>query len=302
MKKGFIYITPLLIFLLFAFPCSGKGKGDGVPYLETRVDRDHTVEGERLIYEVILMSPDPSVAGAEVMSNPEFPGLDIGRSAADNHLEEVNIDGKLYYRAVIDRFFIGTNNKGKYTIRGGDYRIGINRQITVDDPYWGPSVANRVEMFALSAPDLKIKVDALPGNNRPENFSGAVGKFEVEMSLTDIPLTGEDIRMFVTIVGIGDLSEARLPDIPKSFPDGVHFKSMTDSRSHFIKNGSIGSEIEIECLFTADKSGKYTISPIEFSYFDSDKGKYVTAKSEPLEFEVTESNHYDETPPVIMDV
>lgn len=302
MKKGFIYITLLLILLLSVFPCNAKGKGEAVPYLETRIDRNHAVVGECLIYEVILVSPDPNVAGAEVMSNPEFPGLDIGRSAPDNHLEEVNIDGRLYYSAVIDRFFIGTNNKGKYTIRGGDYRIGINRQITVDDPYWGPSVANRVEMFALSAPDLKIKVDALPVNNRPQTFSGAVGKFEVEMSMIDKPLAGDNIRMFVTIVGKGDLSEALLPDIPKCFPDGLHFKSMTDSRSHFIKNGSIGSEIEIECLFSADKSGKYVISPIEFSYFDSDKGKYVTAKSEPLEFEVKESKHYDETPTVIMDV
>lgn len=302
MKKGFIYIAPLLIMILFVFPAHGKTKGMTVPYLETRIDRDHTVEGERLIYEVILVSPDAAVAGAEVMANPEFPGLDISRSAPDNHLEEVNIDGRLYYRAVIDRFFIGTNNKGKYTIKGGDYRIGLNRQITINDPYWGPSLANRVEMFALSAPDLKIKVDALPVSNRPENFSGAVGKFDVEMTLIDQPRAGDDIRMMVTIVGLGDLSEAILPDLPKYFPEGLHFKSMTDARSHFIKNGSIGSEIEIECLFTAGKAGKYTISPIEFSYFDSDKGKYVTAKSDPLEFEVTESKHYDETPPVIMDV
>lgn len=298
----FIHITSLFLLLLFTLPCNGKKKEAVVPYLETRVDRDHTVEGERLIYEVILVSPDASVAGAEVIVNPEFPGLDIGRSAADSHLEEVNIDGRLYYRAVIDRFFVGTDNKGKYTIKGGDYRVGINRQVTVDDPFWGPSLANRIEMFALSAPDLKIKVDPLPKNNQPDNFSGAVGVFDVETSLIDRPHTGEDVRLLVTIVGVGDLSGAQLPDLPKYFPNDVHFKSMTDNRSHFIKNGSIGSEIEIECNFTVDKPGKYTISPVEFTYFDSDKGKYVTAKSEPLEFEVTESKHVDETPPVIMDV
>lgn len=303
MKTGLLHIAVFLSVLFFSIPCVGKKNEGDVPFLETRVDRSHTVEGEKVIYEVVLITPDPSVAGVEVVSSPGFFGNDIGRSAPDSHLEEITLKGKLYYRAVIDRFFIGTGTKGKYTVKGGTYRVGINRQVAVNDPFWGPSVTTGVETFALSAPDLMIKVDPLPLKNCPETFSGAIGSYEIESALSSKELVaGEEALLLVTIAGKGDLSQSKLPEIHRSFGEGLHFKSMTDTMTHYIKDGSLGSEMEIECLFSADKPGKYIISPIEFSYFDSGTGKYVTIKSRPIEVEVIESARIGGKPPVIMDV
>lgn len=300
-----IYLILMAFCILFPgadrINAAGKRNTSG-PFLETQVDRDRTVEGERLIYEVILFTSDPMVAGVEVISNPVFEGLDISRSASDSHLMEVEKDGKILYRAVIDRFFIGTGHKGKFTLKGGDYRIGFNREYTVDDPFWGPAVANRVETLDLKAPDLKISVASLPEKGKPDDFSGAVGNFSVEVSLEMAPVVRGDGNIIISISGMGDLTDARIPDIPSAFGDGIHFKSMTDTRNHFIHQGHLGSEMEIECSFSADAPGKYTISPIRFCFFDSMKGEYIVAESEPLEIEVADDKRENEPPPTIMDI
>lgn len=303
MKRGFLHIVIFLSVFLLSFHCEGKKKDVAMPFLETKVNRYNTVEGEKVIYEVILNSAEASVAGVEVVSLPEFSGLDTGHIAPDSRLEEVEADGRRYYRAVVDRFFIGTDTKGKYVVKGGTYRIGINRQFAVNDPFWGPSLATRTEMFVLDAPDVRIQVAPVPLKGMPAGFSGAVGRFDIEMTLVNKEVrAGEDACLSVVISGNGDLSKSKLPEIHKSFGNGLHFKSMTDSMEHYIKNGSLGSEMEIECLFSAEKSGKYTIAPIDFSYFDSEAGKYVTVTTPPLEIDVIDAVRVSEDPPVIMDV
>lgn len=302
MNLPYVIFAALMLLTSFSVFPKKTEKNESTPFLEVRVDRNHTVEGERLIYEVVLFSPDQEVAGIDLIKNPVFSGLNFSRSAPDSHLDEVKKGGKIYYSAVIDRFFVGTDKKGKFQIGGGDYKVGINRMITVNDPFWGPSVATRIEMFALSAPDLAVVVEALPEKNRPADFSGAIGSFEVELELKRDVIAGEDSEVTVTISGKGDLSEISLPEIAKSFGNGLHFKSMTDERRYFIQQGSLGSEIEIECIFTAEKEGKYKIDPIAFSYYDSDKGKYMTVKSSPLEIVVGEAAEKSVPPPETIDI
>ncbi len=296
-----IFTALMLLTSLSVYPKKAE-KNEAAPFLEVRVDRNHTVEGERLIYEVVLYSPDQDIAGIDLINNPVFTGLNFTRSAPDSHLNEVKKNGKIFYSAVIDRFFVGTNNKGKYQIGGGEYKLGVNRMITINDPFWGPTVGNRIEMFALSAPDISVVVDALPEKNRPADFSGAIGSFDVELELKGEVIAGEDSEVTVTISGKGDLSEITLPEIAKSFGNGLHFKSMTDERNFFIQQGSLGSEIEIQCIFTADKEGVYNIEPIPFSYFDSTKGKYITVKSSPLEVVVGEAAVKNVPPPETIDI
>lgn len=304
-------VNRFIILILSALCISGgffsavakNAKNDYVPFLLVSVDKDHTVEGERLIYEVTLYSSDPDVAGSELIANPTFSTLTFARSAPDSHLDRKILDGREYYTAVIDRFFLGTNVKGKYKLEGGKYRIGYNRRVQVDDPIWGPGVATTIETVDLDAPDLKIKVDPLPEIGRDASFSGAVGKFEVETELHSEALAGEEICLLVTVSGLGDLTNARIPDVTKAFGEGLEFKSMTETRDHFINKGRLGSEMELKCVFVAKKPGKYTIKPVEFTFFDSEDRKYSIASSSPLVIEVMQNEDTPASePPVLHDI
>jgi len=304
MKRLNLHIAVLLLVVFgMSFDyASGKNK-EAVPYLEARVDRRNVVVGERLIYEVVLFSPHSSIAGVEIVASPGLSILPSTPSSPDSQFSEIEVDGMKYYTAVIDRYFIGINEKGKYNLTGGEYRIGVGHRVQVNDPFWGPTIRNRIEAINLKAPDLTIKATALPSKDRPHNFSGAVGEFEVTAYLPEGNLrAGEDVDLIVSIAGYGDLTYATLPEVRKMLPEGIKFKSMTDSRSHYVKDGRLGSEIEIECVITPDREGEFIIDGIEFVYFDTKNGKYTTAKVPGLKMMVGEGIPSDSSPPVIIDV
>lgn len=304
MKRQICHILSFLMIALSpALIKAGVKEHKEESFLETTIEKKNVVEGERLIYEVRLFSTDPSVAGTEVADNPDFSDMPATRTAADTRLREVERKGKKYYSAVIDRFFIGANTTGRHKLKGGKYRIGYNRAVRIDDPFWGPSYANRLEIEEKDAPDVEIKVTSLPQNGRPEDFSGAIGEYELTLTLPEGEIiAGENTIAILTLSGKGDLTNIPAPDARQGFRDGLLFRSMTDNRQHFVTGGSLGSEIDMECIFYADKPGKYTIHPISFTYFDSGKGEYKRISTQPMEIEVTEDKVKSQSPPAIMNI
>ncbi len=300
------FTLQLLIFaaMLIGFACQdavGKTR-QPKPFLKTRVEKEKVVEGERLIYEVELYSPVSTIAGVEMAAPPDFCGLPSKQSAPDASLEEVTVDGIPYYSAVIDRYFLGFNHKGKFSLKGGDYRLGLSHPVQYEDPFWGPRLGNEVEVVNLTAPGLTVKVNPLPTDGRPEDFSGAVGNFEISASLPQGEIRkNEDACLIINISGEGDLTNTTLPEMMKFFPEGLKFKSMTDTRSHYIKKGTLGSEIEIECIFSPKNIGEFVLKDISFNFFNSTTGKYETVTAPEITVEVADDDSKS-TSPVIMDV
>lgn len=284
--------------------CEAAKKGDTAPFLVASVNHDKAVEGERLIYEVTLYTPDPAVAGIELVAEPDFSGFPAMRSAADMRLRETEIKGKKYYTVVIDRFFVGADKKGSHSLKGGAYMIGFDRRVRVNDPFWGPQYASRVEVEEVNAPDISVNVRSLPQRGRPSNFSGAVGNFEVVAHLPqgDI-IAGEEAYLMLTVSGEGDLSQVSPPDVRSAFGEGLRFKSMSENHSEYISGGGIGSELEMECVFVPAKEGSWTISGVTFTYFNPRTGKYETAASAPVTVEVKGRSSSDsESPSIFMDI
>lgn len=305
MAKGLFKISIILALAVITFSAFGKKRNDSqLPFLETRVNRDKVVEGEVLIYEVVLHSPDPNIAGLQLSRNPSFDNLPVSRSAADSHLETtLGKGGERYFSAVIDRFFIDATQSGKHKIKGGSYDIGYNRQVTVQDPFWGPYVSEKVDVANLDAPDISVTVSALPSKGKPEDFSGAVGKFTVEVMIPSGELhAGDGAFAVVSISGDGDLSEVSLPDVRSIFPTELQFHSMTENRNHYVKEGRIGSEIEIECTFTPLEEGVFEIGECSFSYYNPESRKFERAISDTVTVEITPSKSSHDTPTQYMNI
>lgn len=85
-------------------------------------------------------------------------------------------------------------------------------------------------------------------------------------------------------------------------PDGLVFKSMTENREFYVKDGSLGSEIEIECIFTPREEGEFCMDGLKFTFFNSQTGKYETSVASPLIIKTVESDIESKKPSVIMDV
>ena len=304
MMSGLFRISIIAALALIAFPALGKKRNESAqPYLEAKINREKAVEGEMLIYEVVLYSSDPNIAGLQLSRNPAFGNLPVSRSAADNHLDETVRDGNRYFTAIIDRFFIEAAEPGKHKLSGGAYDVGYGRQVTMQDPLWGPYVTEKVDVVSLNAPDLTVTISTLPDKGKPKDFSGAVGEFTVEVTLPVGELhPGDEAFAIVTISGEGDLSEASLPNVRSIFPPELQFHSMTENRNHFVKDGKIGSEIEIECIFTPQTEGSFEIGECSFSFYNPMLRKYQRAVSVPVTVDVSSSKSSDDTPPQYMDI
>lgn len=291
-----------LLFFLSSHSAWGKEKTHDA-FLQTRVSREKIMQGETLVYEVVLYSTNGSVGGVEAAVLPSFQGIDVRRTSADSQLTPVEINGRKYYSAVIDRYYLRFPDKGKFKIEGGAYKLATYHPREYYDPFWGRSVDNVMEVTDLTSSPLTVKVDALPEKGRPAAFSGAVGDYEISATFPDGYLKkGEDAVLAVSISGIGSLDGAVLPDLPAMLPEGLQFKSMTDTISHFIKDGELGSEVEIECIVMPKREGAFVVDSISFSYFDILSGKYKTIKAPELEIEAGSGLPGSGRPPVIMEI
>ncbi|MDE6077309.1 MAG: BatD family protein, partial [Muribaculaceae bacterium] len=77
---------------------------------------------------------------------------------------------------------------------------------------------------------------------------------------------------------------------------------MTDNIDHFVKDGELGSEVEVECMVMPKHEGTFTIENVRFSFFNSSTGKYETITAPALEIEVGEGLPGSGKPKVIMEI
>ncbi|MDO4802500.1 MAG: BatD family protein, partial [Prevotellaceae bacterium] len=189
-------------------------------------------------------------------------------------------NGKTYNAVVWSKYMMYPQVTGLLTIPSITFNGTILQQDTSIDPFeaffnggMGYSEVNKV----IAAPEVKIQVLPLP--DKPKNFSGGVGKFNLSTSLVaDNPKSGEPITMKVVISGNGNLKLIKQPnlDLPKDFD---RYDPKVEDNTKLGENGLEGN-MTYEFLFVPRHKGNYTIPPVEFTYFDTETKTYKTLKSE----------------------
>ncbi len=154
------------------------------------------------------------------------------------------------------------------------------------DDFFNDSFFGRTETIEHLAKSnkLKIKVDPLPSKNVPSSFTGAVGKFKFRLTFdkTDVELN-EAITVKARISGSGNISLLDLPDI--KFPSGFE-KYEPKTYENISRKNTISGRKDIEFIIVPRIPGKKDIKPVEFSYYDLGKKKYVTLASKPVTINV----------------
>lgn len=189
--------------------------------------------------------------------------------------------------------------QGKY--RGEDYRFIVLKKVVLYPQKSGKLVieplsleidvqlpTNRRTIFGqmvlaegskrVSAGAKTINVKALPEAGKPEDFSGAVGRFDfkVKPSKTNLK-SGESFDLEVSVSGNGNLKLFTLPKpvVPSSLEmyDPVHNEQVKTPLSGMI--GKIADKYTIIPQY----KGKYPIKPMQFTYFDLGSRSYKTITS-----------------------
>ncbi len=122
---------------------------------------------------------------------------------------------------------------------------------------------------------VKVTVKPLPENGRPKSFSGIVGSYRMDATLDrDRLKTDETATLKVILKGKGNI---RLLDAPEpQFPSGIDHYDPTITEDVRHADGTMAGSKTFEYLLVPRFPGKSVIPPVEFSYFDLDKKRYVT--------------------------
>ncbi|NND62847.1 MAG: protein BatD [Flavobacteriaceae bacterium] len=205
------------------------------------------------------------------------------------------------------------DSRGNYKIyegkfRGEDYRYVILRTtvlypqktgkldiepLTLDVPIDVKS--NRRDLFGrplmtrvnktISAGNRTINVKPLPEAGRPNNFTGAVGRFDLDVSTNKRQLdANESLELSVRVSGNGNLKLFDLPNV--KLPSSLEvYEPTRDDNIRTQRNGMSGAMVENYTVIPQFK-GNYPIRPISFSYFDLETESYKTLTSEEIVIEV----------------
>jgi hypothetical protein len=141
----------------------------------------------------------------------------------------------------------------------------------------------------VSAGAKSINVKPLPEKGKPDNFTGAVGKFDFTVKTTKSQLkAGESLDLVVTASGNGNLKLFQLPK--PEFPNA--FEVFDPQHKEEVNTPLTGMTGKISDTYTIipQFKGKYTIKPQTFAYFDLSSNSYKTITSEPIEITVLEGN------------
>ncbi|MDO4880948.1 MAG: BatD family protein [Capnocytophaga sp.] len=203
------------------------------------------------------------------------------------------------------------------TYEGKSYRCITLRQVLVFPQQVGEQVldplsitldlqmpTNRVDFFGqrsyvtrsktLRSPTQKIKVKALPEEGKPEDFSGAVGQFSMEVQLSKKEVeANETLQAEVSIIGNGNFN---LFDFPKlQFPPTLEVYDPEKKEQLNASVSGIKGDITQTYTIVPQYKGKFPIQPINFTYFNPNTEKYVTLTSESHTIEVIKGNEYKPT-------
>lgn len=190
-------------------------------------------------------------------------------------------------------------------VNGQEYRVYVIRemallptasgkkvlpQVTFSVPLRSTSRQGRSFFFNLSsvAPvyrrtlPVEINVRPLPREGRPDDFSGAVGQFRMQVQADrETARTGEALGLVVNIQGVGNLKSARAPRL-EPLPDFTPYDPQEQSLDP-TSRGPFATARRWEYILVPHIPGRQPLPAVSFSYFDPESRRYETLVGEKLE-------------------
>ncbi|MGD8628892.1 MAG: BatD family protein [bacterium] len=254
------------------------------------VDRTRAYVGQQITHTVKF------AYRVRMLSSPEYVPADhtgfwleeLGSTGPEVEV----IDGVQYYVIYLRTAY--------FPISSGDFTIGKSgiRYVVQDtdpfsrDPFsiFGRDPFGRRGREALrETRPIAIEVIPLPEEGRPEDFTGAVGKFDMRVIPSSRVLkTGESLTLSVKISGRGDIKSIRDLAVPEFEDFRVFAPKARESAD--VKGLRVGGVKTFDLVLVPQRPGKFTLDGFTFSYFDPDLGKYITETADPIEIEVGEGD------------
>lgn len=159
--------------------------------------------------------------------------------------------------------------------------VGRTRSRDPFDSFFGRQLQYR--RFMVNSEPLELEVLPLPNEGKPAQFYGLVGQYTISASATPTKVNvGDPITLTIKIGGSKYLKPIQWPELENLPALANNFKIPTQKASPTIDDG-----FKVFTQTIRANNDKVTeIPPIPLAYFDTEKGRYITATTEPIKLEV----------------
>jgi len=210
---------------------------------------------------------------------------------------------KKYYKAINGTRYLVTEIKTALFATGpGEFTIGSARlEATMEDmdkffsknpfdmfnqdPF---SMFKRGKPIILMTEPINVDIEPLPEQNKPADFKGDVGDFDISMSVDKNQVEeNQPVSLKIRINGKGNIKTISSPSVPEI--EGVKFYESGSSENISKNNYVVQGDKIFDKMIIPKKVGDFTIGPVEYSYFDPIARDYVRKKLSAVAINVTKS-------------
>jgi len=275
-------------------PPPAAGNDNGLPYFgEIVLSKTSAYVGE--IVPVELRFYFHSRIGGQVGERPNFGGEGFTVQKFSNAVKREQVVNEANYVVFTFQSAITPVKSGTLEIPAASLEARLqvpgNAPQGLDDFFNNfplpQGMFTETREITLQTKPQQLEVMPLPKENRPEDFSGAVGKFTMEASVSPKKAAaGEPVTLSVTVSGRGNFEGMGAPTLVgdegwRTYPPSDKFQAAD----------AIG--------FTGEKKFEYPIIARQdqtktpgtrFSFFDPSSGKYATLTTDPLTVDAKAGN------------
>lgn len=233
-----------------------------------------------IVYK-LQATEQPNINSTKPSTYDGFVSLDLlGNSPRQLRLERIG--GRDWVTVEVMKELLFAQHAGQLTIPANELPV----LYTLRDPGGDPFLNRTAERILRTEP-LTITVKPLPEEGKPQDFSGAVGSFNVryEVSTTQWK-TNEAVSLKLILEGQGNLKIAKLPKI--SLPTDIEIYDPVENSNQSYEGGVLRSTRVIEYSLIPRNTGSFTIPSVSLSYFNPSTGRYETTATRAIDINVTQ--------------
>ncbi len=246
-------------------------------FIRLILDKNTAYQGEQIIASYVLYY-SKNIQDINQQKLPSLKGfwqkeIDLPQK---QRLGQTTYKGKSYNTYIIKKSILFPQKFGKLTL--DEMKISFLVHLpTKRRDMWGRWMTKRQEM-ELSSPSIELDIKPLPMEGKPANFSGAVGRFSFNSSLSNDSIkTNETVSLKAKLNGKGNLPLFKLPEL-KAPADIERYEPKPSDKINYNNSGVNGTK-EDEYILIPRHRGTYTIPSQKFSYFDPSKSSYIELNS-----------------------
>jgi BatD DUF11 like domain len=269
-------------------------------FMKVLVDKKVCFVGEPVTATFKLYSRLESKS--DIVKNPGLYGFTVQDmiSLADRLATTETIDGKKFDVHVVRKVQLYPLQQGIFNIDAMEVRNKVEfsksavskktEQEIAEGVFADNGTADRLNTVVyennMRTEPVAVTVKPTPVKNKPAEYNGATGNFEISAYLPKNVLSkNEEGDLVVTISGKGNFTQLSAPVI--QWPAGIEgFEpSVVDSLDH--EHAPLNGKRVFHFRFVSAKPGNYVLPAAGFSFFNPDSNNYKTIVTQPVTISIS---------------